>query len=232
MKFTFNILLALNFFAIAIADTPDLIAEIKREEEERLLKCIEQIKLSPEEAYEDGLGWQGSGNRPKARFCVAMALIELGNSVEGALRLEALSKARDAGSVEDRVNYLVRAGNAWLVAGIAKNAENVFNDAIKLRAGDNELHKDRASSLLTQRKWRTAENDLTRALEIKPDDSEALSMRARARLGLRAYELALKDIEKAHTLDRENIDILVLRGDIREAIRVKDGKVTKDLTLE
>lgn len=232
MKFTFNIFLALNFFAIAIADTPDLIAEIKREEEERLLNCIEQIEQSPEEAYEDGLGWQASGNRPKARFCVAMALIALGNSVEGALRLEALSKARDAGSVEDRVNYLVRAGNAWLVAGIAKNAENVFNDAIKLRAGDNELHKDRASSRITQRKWQTAEVDLTRALEIKPDDSEALTMRARARLGLRAFELALTDIEKAHSLDRENIDILVLRGDIREAIRVKDGKATKDLTLE
>lgn len=205
--------------ARAIAGPPSVIEEIAREEKERLKACIEKIEHSPEEAYEDGLAWQGAGSRPQARYCVAMAMLALGYSIEGAHRLEKLSKDRDAGSIDDRVKYLVRAGNAWLVAGIPKNAETVFDSAIKMRSGDKELHKDRASSRLAQRKWRAAEEDLIRALEINPDDSEALMMRARARLGLRSLDSALVDIEKAHLMDQENIDILVLRGDIREAIR-------------
>lgn len=211
--------LAILIIARAIADPPSVIEDIAREEKERLRACIEKIEHSPEEAYEDGLAWQGSGSRPQARYCVAMAMLALGYSIEGAHRLEKLSKDRDAGSIDDRVKYLVRAGNAWLVAGIPKNAETVFDSAIKMRAGDRELHKDRASSRLAQRKWRAAQEDLTLALEMNPNDSEALMMRARTRLGLRTLDSALADIEKAHSLDHENIDILVLRGDIREAIR-------------
>lgn len=217
-------LVAVFNVAIATADPPSVIADIAREEEERLHSCIEKIEHSPEEAYEDGLAWQGSGSRPKARYCVAMAMIALGYFTEGALRLETLAKAQGAGSVDDRVKFLVRAGNAWLVAGIPKNAETVFDSAIKYRAGDKELHKDRATARLAQRKWRVAEEDLIRALELTPNDSEALMMRAKARLGLKALDTALADIEKAHSLDRENIDILVLRGDIREAIRVSKEK--------
>lgn len=220
-------LLAMLVTAEVAANPPSVIDVIAQEEEERLRACIEKIEHSPEEAYEDGLAWQGAGSRPQARYCVAMAMLALGYSIEGAQRLEKLSKDRDAGSVDDRVKYLVRAGNAWLVAGIPKNAETVFDSAIKLRAGDKELHKDRASARLAQRRWRDAEADLIRALEISSNDSEALMMRAKARFGLRAYKTALADIEKAHAIDQENIDILVLRGDIREAIRTSNDELIK-----
>src|SRR5690348_336847 len=109
------ILLALLAGAAAMA--APAIAQAAPSEVQRHKACIAKIDTDAKGAYEDALQWMTtSGDRPAARHCAALALIELGQAAEGAIRLEDLANAGDAGSVDERGVYLAQAGNAWLIA--------------------------------------------------------------------------------------------------------------------
>ena len=197
-------------------------ADIARAEQVRLEACLEKSESAPEEAYEDSLAWLSSGNRPKARYCNAVSLLALDRLEEGAARLEALATAPDAISAEDRTNYLVQAGNAWLSANYPDAAIVALTDALKLERDDAEIYKDRAAAYLATERWIEGVDDLNIALEKAPADAEALSLRARAHLASDNLRAAKADMEAALNYDPENIDLLVLRGDVREAIRLSE----------
>ena len=199
-------------------------ADIARAEQVRLEACLAKSESAPEEAYEDSLAWLSNGNRPKARYCNAVALLALDRLEEGAARLEALATAPDAISAEDRTTYLVQAGNAWLSANYPQAAIVALTDALKLERDDPEIYKDRAAAYLATEQWILGVDDLNIALEKDPTDAEALSLRARAHLATENYRAARTDMEAAMSYDPENIDILVLRGQIREAIRLSELK--------
>lgn len=199
-------------------------SDITRAEQERLNACIERSETEPTEAYEDSLAWLSSGNRPKARYCNAVALLALEEFEEGASRLEALATAPDAISLSDRVLYMTQAGNAWLTAGYPDAAIRALSEAIKLSPNDRATRKDRASAYILLDRWIEAVDDLNAALELVPTDSEALSLRARAHLETENLPAAKADMEEALIYEPTNLDILVLRGEIREAIRKsRDG---------
>ena len=195
-------------------------AEIAQAEQMRLNTCIQNVDENPMEAYEDSLAWLGNGNRPKARYCNAIALIAIDKLEEGAARLEALANAPDPISLEDRSRYMAQAGNAWLTANYPEAAIIALSEALKLQRGSADLFKDRAAAYLALGRWIEGVDDLNAALELVPTDAEALSMRARAHLATENFAAAQADMQDARIYDPENIDILVLRGDIREAIRL------------
>ncbi len=197
-------------------------ADIARAEMERLQTCIEKVETAPEEAFEDSLAWLGNGNRPKARYCNAVALLALDRLEEGAARLEALATAPDPIELDDRVLYLAQAGNAWLAGNYPDAAIVALSEAIKLEDDDPNILKDRAAAYLAVERWLEGVDDLNAALELAPDDAEALSLRARAHLATENLPAAKADMEEALTIEPENIDILVLRGDVREAIRLAE----------
>lgn len=196
------------------------LADIARAEQDRLDVCIEKVATVPEEAFEDSLAWLGNGNRPKARYCNAIALLALDRLEEGAARLEALATAPDPIELEDRILYLAQAGNAWLAGNYPEAAITALSEALKLERNDPSMFKDRAAAYLALERWLEGMDDLNEALALTPGDSEALSMRARAHLATENLPAAKADMEEALTYDPENIDILVLRGEIREAIRL------------
>ncbi len=193
---------------------------IAAEEAARLERCIGMLETDPEAAYEDGLAWLGNGNRPKARHCVALALIEIGHHAEGAARLEDLAAAPDAGSLEDRALYHAQAGSAWLLGGLAEPAVTAFDNALKLAPGDTSLMLDRASAHVLAENWGEAIADLDAVLADRPGHGDALILRARAYFGAERFDAALADVEAARQAAPEAIDVLVLRGDIREAQRL------------
>lgn len=195
-------------------------ADIARAELERLQACIEKVETAPEEAFEDSLAWLGNGNRPKARYCNAIALLALDRLEEGAARLEALATAPDPIELDDRILYLAQAGNAWLAGNYPEAAITALSEAIKLEKDDADIFKDRAAAYLAVERWMDGVDDLNAALALAPQDAEALSLRARAHLATENLPAAKADMEEALSLEPENIDILVLRGDIREAIRL------------
>ncbi|MEM8616527.1 MAG: hypothetical protein AAGF20_06290 [Pseudomonadota bacterium] len=211
-------LAALALFVLPIQQTA--LADIARDEQKRLNACITKVEAAPLEAYEDSLAWLSSGNRPPARYCNALALLALEHYEEGAARLEALATAPDAMTLEDRTLYMAQAGNAWLTAEYPDAAVRALSEAIKLRQGDIDLLKDRASAYLLLERYIEAIDDLNAALALIPVDSEALTMRARAHLATDNLRAADLDMREALAQDPRNIDILVLRGEVREAIRI------------
>lgn len=191
----------------------------REDERARHEACMVLIETDPEAAYEDALAWLGLGGRPLARHCAALALIELGHVEEGAVRLEDLANAPDAGGLEARLLYLSQSGNAWLAAGLPDAALTTLDNALKLKPGDPDLLMDRASARLSLERWQDAITDLNTALSARPNDPDALALRARAYLALERYDAAQADVAAARRVQPDSIDLLVLRGDIREARR-------------
>lgn len=205
---------------LAMAAAPTAVAQ--QSEEARLRDCVERIGQDAEEAYQDALTWLGSGNRPAARQCAALALIELGHEAEGAARLEELANAPDGGSLEARAVYLAQSGNAWLLARNPEAAIVTLTNAMKLRPNDGALRKDRARAHIMLKQWVEAGEDLNTALQLSPGgDAEALRMRALVLLKTERLPEAWEDIELALKLSPQDVDTVVQRGEIREAMRLK-----------
>lgn len=196
-------------------------AELAKAEEARLEACVAKIEVDPENAYEDALAWSFEGNRPGARQCTALALIELGNYETGAQRLQMLANAADGGTLEQRAVYLSQAGQAWIMAGAPEEAAVSFTDALKLAPGTVELLVDRASAYIMTEDWDKALPDLDLALANSPGFGPAHQLRAEVHLNKRNYDLAMRDVNAAMTADPKNIDTLLVRGRVREAMRVE-----------
>jgi len=191
-------------------------------EQERLEACISKINENAAEAYEDGLAWVNEGGRPFARQCTALALIELGQAAEGAVRLEDLANADNGGSLRQRVIYLTQSGNAWLLAGAPDAALVTLNNAIKLNPNDPNLYADRAAAYMELEKWEEAEIDLDLAYQSLSNETTILKMRAETRLNLQDLDGAELDIKEAMAIDISDVQTLLLRGRIREAQRVRE----------
>ena len=194
----------------------------------RLNACVEKIGVDPENAYEDGLKWLYEGNRPPARQCTAMALIELGQlkhkpdlTAEGAARLEELANAKDAGDIDQRAIYLIQAGNAWILAGSPAAAVVTLSNAMKLKPKDADLRKDRARAAMMMEKWPDAIQDLDTALALSPGDGEAYRLRAQANLENGQLLDATRDIKQARKMSPRDVSAVVLRGRIVEARKIK-----------
>ena len=196
-------------------------AEIAKAEQARLEACVAKIEVDPENAYEDALAWSFEGNRPGARQCTALALIELGNYETGADRLVALANSTDGGTMEQRAVYLSQAGQAWIMAGAPEQAVVAFTDALKLAPGTVDLLVDRASAYMMTEDWDKALPDLDLALANSPGFGPAHQLRAEVHLNKHSYDLAMRDVEAAMAADPKNIDTLLVRGRVREAMRVE-----------
>lgn len=196
-------------------------AELAKAEDARLEACVAKIEVDPENAYEDALAWSFEGNRPGARQCTALALIELGNYETGAQRLQMLANAADGGTLEQRAVYLSQAGQAWIMAGAPEEAAVSFTDALKLAPGTVDLLVDRASAYMMTEDWDKALSDLDLALANAPGFGPAHQLRAEVHLNKGSYDLAMRDVNSAMTADPKNIDTLLVRGRVREAMRVE-----------
>ncbi len=204
--------------AAILASAP---AAFAQREGEKLEQCLDQIERDPQVAYQDGLTWMSRGNVPAARHCTALALIAMGEEAEGALRLEELANAPDAGSIDERGVYLAQSGNAWLLAGLPDEAIITLTNAMKLRPSDGELFKDRARAHVMKKSWAAAANDLDTAIVMSAGDAEAHRLRGQARLKLNRLAEAWADVEAAMRLAPKDVSVVVLRGDVREAMRLQ-----------
>jgi tetratricopeptide (TPR) repeat protein len=194
-------------------------AELEAEEGKRLEACLDKIATDPENAYEDALGWLYEGRRPAARQCAALALIAMGQLGEGAVRLEAIARAPDGGSLEDRAHYLNLAGQTWLKAEQAEAALRTFDSAASLdRSLD--VRAGRAAALVSLERWAEAEGVLDSLIKDTPT-AATHRQRALARLNRGNLEGAQTDVDAALNLDPRDVDSLVVRGRLREAQRLK-----------
>lgn len=179
--------------------------------------CVRSIDVDPGETFEEALIWRDRGGGLPAERCAALALISLNQPGEAAVRLEALARRPAAGSLPERAQLLTQSGNAWLLAGQPKMAEDTFSAAIKLVPRDAEIWIDRARSRAVQSRFAEAETDLTNALTIDKYNAEAFVLRAAARLKRGNNAGYRADISAALASEPRNPEALVERGSIRAA---------------
>jgi tetratricopeptide (TPR) repeat protein len=181
--------------------------------------CVAAIGKKPDDAFEMALTWRDHGGGLAAEHCAALALIALDEPGEAASRLDALSQRSDAGTPAQRSALLAQAGNAWLLAGQAENADAAFSAALKLTPQDSELLTDRARSRAARQDWASAEADLNSALTYDKTHPETYVLRAGARQA-QGNKVGYKlDIDAALALDPTFPDALVERG----AMKVEAG---------
>lgn len=190
------------------------------EERGRYDACIARTKTDPETAYEDGLIFRNDGGGVLARHCIALALLNLGETEEAAARLEEAAFMPDGGDAALRAELLQQAGNAWLIARAPTEAENAFTQALTVATGDADIFIDRARARALQARFDEAIDDLNVAITLRPRDVLALRLRADAYFETGDLDNAESDIETALDVDPRDVDTLVVRGRLREARRL------------
>lgn len=177
--------------------------------------CVAAIDKKADDAFENAMIWRDHGGGIAAEHCAALALIALDEPGEAASRLDQLAQRGDAGSTTERAALLSQAGNAWLLANQAENAETAFSAALKLTPGDPDIWIDRSRARAMRQDWANAEADLSKSLTLGAKKPEAYVLRASARVAQGDQLGYQSDIGAALSVDPTFPDALVERGIIK-----------------
>jgi tetratricopeptide (TPR) repeat protein len=195
--------------------------ESTADQERAYQDCMILARDAPADGLKSAMSWAARDGGDGARHCAAVALIELGQYLEAAQRLERLAadlRDPDLRETENTVlslGVLVQAGQAWILAGDTTRAHAVQSAALDIAPDNVELLLDRAITRATAKNYRAAVDDLTRALDLAPGRPEVLVLRASAYRTLDALDLAQADIRLALTRAPDNPDALLERGMLR-----------------
>ena len=185
----------------------------------RYTACLDRVETDPENAYEDALAWRYESGGWPARHCEARALIALGETEEGAARLEAVASAPDTTDQWAKVLLFAEAGEAWRVSGMPAESRRAYTEALEYNNESAPLWLGRARGALDQDMWAAAEADASAAIRQDSGLGEAYTLRAEARLELGDLDGAWRDMEQARQINPADIEALLVRGRINEARR-------------
>jgi len=185
------------------------------DQSERYRACLALAHEKPGDGLAAAEDWRMGGGGFPAEHCAAVALIGLKRYPEAARRLEALAGALMSSLPELRAGALEQAGQAWLLAGDAKQAGSAFDAALTFRPDDPDLLIDRAQAHAEAKAWGPAIAALDRALAVAPKRADALIFRASAERQSNQTDRALADVEQALKLAPDTVPGLLERGNIR-----------------
>ena len=124
--------------------------------------CMSLARSEPKKALAVAYSWERQGGDEGARHCSAIALLNSGAYAEAARQLESLAATTNKPGKRLKVELLVQAGQAWLIAGQAERA--LFRD-IALIGSELELLLDRAITLASTGEYWKAVDDLNDAID-------------------------------------------------------------------
>lgn len=180
---------------------------------DRYDNCLLLVRSAPDTALKAATDWESRDGGGSAMHCSALALIALHRYSEAASKLDSLARATKPS--DERATLYDQAGNAWLLAHQASNAQSSFAAAITFRPRDPDLYVDRARAFAMKPDWLSASNDLTTAIGLDPNRSNLYVLRASALHALGKKADALADVERALKVDPRNADALELRGEMK-----------------
>jgi len=186
-------------------------------------RCMTLASENPAAARNLAESWHDRGGAHPADHCFAVALIELKQYKEGALRLEKLAEAMVHAPPALRADVLGQAAQGWLLAGDPGRAYAADGAALGLRPEDPSLLVDRAEAAGSAGWFDKAIADLDIVLKADPARLDALIYRASAYRELGRLDPALADIDKALTLAPDSVPALLERGNIRRIGGDNDG---------
>lgn len=175
--------------------------------------CLLLIRSAPQNALNAATDWEKNGGGGSATHCESVALVALHRYSEAAAKLDTL--ARTTPGSTDRAALYDQAGNAWLLARRADNAQASFTAAITFKPHDADLYLDRARAFALKPDWISTDNDLTAAIAAAPGRADLFVLRASARHALGKKADARADIDQALKLSPSNADALEMRGDMK-----------------
>jgi predicted Zn-dependent protease len=210
---------------ILLAATPALAAEYTQLDDlsipgsNRYERCLSLAHSSPQAALGAAMKWQGGA---PAQHCQAVALTGLKRYTEAAAKLDALARDKKNGAANDRATLFDQAGNAWLLAARADQANDSFTAGLALSPNDADLLADRARASAMRKDWAAADRDLTAALLRDTNDPELYVLRASARHAMGHTKEARADIDQALHLKPAFSEALLERA----SLEMEDGDVT------
>ena len=187
-------------------------------------QCMAEARARPSAGWDRALRLLGLGGGEAARHCQAVALIGLGQPGEAARRLEALAQEVRAESAF-RAELFGQAGQAYLLAGNATQAEAVLTAAIKLDPDDIELRLDRGLARASRGDFKGAVEDLSAVLAKDARKVDALVFRASAYRQLGDTERASADLVSALSLFPAHPEALLERDQVFCVLRLRAGEV-------
>jgi tetratricopeptide (TPR) repeat protein len=186
-------------------------------------QCVALVEKNPALAEERARAWRNLGGGVAATHCRALALTALKRYGDAAHELESLAQDRGIEIAADRAALYDQAGNAWLLAGQANEAERAFSAALALTANDIDILTDRARARALRRDWYGAETDLSAAIVQDQDRPDLLVLRASARRALGKKDEAAADIVRALELYPDYPAALVERGEMKYEVGDLNG---------
>ncbi|MBF0250923.1 MAG: tetratricopeptide repeat protein [Alphaproteobacteria bacterium] len=178
---------------------------------ERYMRCMTQVDIDAEKAFDDAVQWEGLGGGHPARHCALAALVRIGHYNEAAQGLEKLADAVKA-KPGFKARLLAQSAQAWIAAGDAEHAAQVAGAALKLQPDLDAARLARAEGLALQGAYADAADDLNAVLKIQPDHVEALVMLGAAHRQLDRLERALAVLDRALALAPRHPEGLLERG--------------------
>lgn len=196
------------------------IAQAPLDPQARHAACLEAIAEDAETAYEDALTWRHQAGGWPAEHCVSLALIALGQPIDGADRLRAAAEGAISATDASRAIMFGQAGDAYLQGGDPAAAGAAFTRGIDFAPQDAGLRLGRAQAAFAQENYEDAEEFAGEAVAVAPESADALRLRGEARLLQNDLSGAEADMRAARALAPDDIEVLLLRGRINEARRL------------
>ena len=178
-------------------------------------QCVHHAQRKPFAAADFAKKWLASGGGVQAEHCLAIALLNQGETRDAATRLEALPeriKGNGPQAHNMRINATLQAAHAWLSTGEAERADKLFSKGLFNRPKDPEIWIDRAVARVQLKRYWDAVDDFGEALDLDPNSVDALTYRAVTYRYLEILDLARDDIEKAVSIAPLNPGVLLERG--------------------
>jgi tetratricopeptide (TPR) repeat protein len=194
------------------ADPPDDPSLAGRDRYDR---CLSLVQRDAAQAYSAASSWQNADGAAAAVHCQAVALVALRRYREAGTKLDQLGHDPAIPSGAERAELLDQAGNAWLLAHEAANADASFTQALSFAPGDRDILFDRARARGARQDWTGADKDLTVVLAGDPQRVDVLVLRASARHALGRKAEARADVDQALALYHDYPDALVERGEMK-----------------
>ena len=186
-------------------------------------QCVALVQKNPALAEERARAWRDQGGGTAAMHCSALALNALKRYAEAGRMLDALARDKAIDNNLNRAELFDQAGNAWMFAGLASNAEQSFSAALSQNPNDIDILADRAGARAMRKDWAGADADLSAALLRDQNRADLLVLRASARWAVGRRADAATDILRALELYPDYPAALVERGRMKYEAGDKNG---------
>ena len=206
------LLALLSHLAIAQAQDSALDTSIIADNlEDTYDRCLIAAQQDPEVGMDMALRWKRLTGGEPSEHCQAVALMSLGDTEEGASRLEQLADQSSA-TAPVRSGLYSQAARGWMDIAEYGRALSALNKSAALSNKDVEVLLDRAVTYAALEDYWSAVDDLNLVLDLSPNAFDALVLRGSAYRKLDIKDLAADDIDRVLAAEPNNIDALLESG--------------------